>query len=147
MMLLFALLWYVFFPVLQTTGQPDQALSLTVCGMSSLTIHYVGLHLAGDYPTKAEAIHDVVMALKWSSIAAPIGIISGLCTRLSICLFLLRIFGRRESGDGACMLLWGLPQLASSLRLSLFWPSVRQFRSSGTRACQEVAGQLRLLLR
>ena len=60
--------------------------------MTSLTVHYSFLYLAGDYSTKAEAVHDVATALKWSSIAAPIGIVAGLCTRLSICLFLLRIF-------------------------------------------------------
>ena len=60
--------------------------------MTSLTVHYSSLYLDGHYTTKAEALHDVTTALKWSSIAAPIGIFSGLCTRLSICLFLLRIF-------------------------------------------------------
>lgn len=60
--------------------------------MTSITTHYSLLYLAGDYSTKAQAIYNITTALKWSSIAAPIGILSGLCTRLSICLFLLRIF-------------------------------------------------------
>ena len=60
--------------------------------MTSLTVHYSSLYLEGRYSTKAEAFHDATTALKWSSIAAPIGIFSGLCTRLSVCLFLLRIF-------------------------------------------------------
>ena len=60
--------------------------------MISRTVHYSSLYLAGDYSTEAEALHDAMLALKWSSIAEPIGTSSGLCTRLSICLFLLRIF-------------------------------------------------------
>lgn len=47
-------------------------------------------------------MHNVVTALKYSSIAEPIGILSGLCTRLSICLFLLRIFGTKQEWR------WGL---------------------------------------
>lgn len=77
-------------------------LSLIVCGTTSRTVHYSSLYLAGDYSTKAEAIHDAILALKWSSIAAPIGIFSGLCTRLSICLFLLRIFRTKREWR------WGL---------------------------------------
>lgn len=77
-------------------------LSLIVCAMTSLTVHYSALYLAGDYSTKAEALRDVTTALKWSSIAAPIGIFSGLCTRLSICLFLLRIFRTKREWR------WGL---------------------------------------
>lgn len=60
--------------------------------MTSLTVHYTLLYLTGDYSTMAEADHDVNSALTWSLISAPIGIFSGLCTRLSICLSLLRIF-------------------------------------------------------
>lgn len=74
----------------------DQILSLVVCAMTSLTVHYSTLYLDHHFRTKAEAIYDVTAALKWSSIAAPIGIFSGLFTRLSICLFLLRIFGTKS---------------------------------------------------
>lgn len=70
--------------------------------MTSCTVHYSSLYLAGDYSTKAEALHDAILALKWSSIAAPIGITSGLFTRLSICLFLLRIFRTKRAWR------WGL---------------------------------------
>lgn len=70
--------------------------------MTSRTVYYSSLYLTGDYSTKAEALHDAVLALKWSSIAAPIGITSGLCTRLSICLFLLRIFRTKREWR------WGL---------------------------------------
>ena len=65
--------------------------------MTSLTAHYNALLLTGDYTSKAEANQDHVSALKWESIAAPIDILSGLCTRLSICLFLLRIFGTKRA--------------------------------------------------
>ena len=44
------------------------------------------------------------------------------------------------------MLSWSLPQPSPFPLLSLFWPSVHQSKSSGTRSCQEVAGQPRLLL-
>lgn len=77
-------------------------LSLIVCGTTSRTVYYSSLYLAGDYSTKAEALHDAIIALEWSSIAAPIGIFSGLCTRLSICLFLLRIFRTKREWR------WGL---------------------------------------
>lgn len=60
--------------------------------MTSATVHYSFLYLDGDYTSKAQAVYYVTTALKWSSIAAPIGIFSGLCARLSVCLFLLRIF-------------------------------------------------------
>ena len=63
--------------------------------MTSVTVHYSSLYLDGKFTSKAQAIYDITTALKWSSIAAPIGIVSGLFTRLSICLFLLRIFGTK----------------------------------------------------
>lgn len=74
-----------------------QILSLVVCAMTSLTVHYSGLYLTGHYSTKSEALEYITTALKWSSIAAPIGILSGLCTRISVCLFLLRIFGTKKA--------------------------------------------------
>ena len=79
-----------------------QILALIVCAMTSLTVHYSFQFLSGDYSTKAQALQEATTALKWSSIAAPIGIFSGLCTRLSICLFLLRIFRTRREWR------WGL---------------------------------------
>ena len=89
-------------PQHESRADQNQILSIIVCAMTSLTVHYSSLYLAGDYSTKAEAVHDIVLALKWSSIAAPIGIFSGLCTRISICLFLLRIFRTKRAWR------WGL---------------------------------------
>ena len=57
---------------------------------------YTFLFLDQDFSTKAEELYIVTQGLKWSSIAAPIGIFSGLCTRLSVCLFLLRIFRAKK---------------------------------------------------
>ena len=70
--------------------------------MTSGTVHYISLYLEGGYSKKAEALHGVILALKWSQIALPIGIFSGFCTRLSICLFLLRIFRTKREWR------WGL---------------------------------------
>ena len=74
----------------------DQSLSLVTCAMTSVSAHHSIQYLEKHYDSKVEAMQEVITALKWSSIAAPIGILAGLFTRLSICLFLLRIFGTKK---------------------------------------------------
>ena len=80
----------------------NEILSLIVCTMTSLTVHYISLYRTRDHISKAKAAYDLTVALKWGSIAAPIALLCGLCVRLSICLFLLRIFWMKRAWR------WGL---------------------------------------
>ena len=97
-----------------------QSLAIVVCGLTSRTVYYSFLFLSGKYSTKAEALYEATTALKWSSIAAPIGIFSGMCTRISVCLFLLRIFRtKREWKWGLCAMIIFVSAIAIPAVVSL----------------------------
>ena len=71
------------------------------------------MYVKHEYAMEMEGVHLVTTALKWSSISSPIGILSGLCTRISICLFLLRIFGAIPKWR------WGLYSIMAFLTATL----------------------------
>ena len=66
--------------------------SLLVCAMTTYANHYSHMVLIVEYVSEAEKYHAISTALKWVSIAEFFGMLSGTCTRVSVCLFLLRIF-------------------------------------------------------
>ena len=63
-----------------------------VCAMTSYANRYSHMVLTGAYASEAERYHAITTALKWVSVAEAFGMFSGTCTRVSVCLFLLRIF-------------------------------------------------------
>lgn len=65
--------------------------------MCWLVVKYRSMYIAQDDTTKVATVHYLTTALMWDTLGPVVALLSGLCTRLSICLCLLRIFGiKRE---------------------------------------------------
>ena len=61
--------------------------------MTSLSVHYILQSSSQRSQGRpVAALNDFIHAEKLLALALPVGIFSGLCSRVSICLFLLRIF-------------------------------------------------------
>ncbi|KAF6224620.1 hypothetical protein HO173_012963 [Letharia columbiana] len=68
-------------------------IALVVCAMTSLSVHYIQQYFSDrSHGQTVAAISNFTLAQKLLALSLPVGIFSGLCTRLSVCLFLLRIF-------------------------------------------------------
>lgn len=72
-------------------------LSIVTLGLDGAQAHY-GLGRHQYYLTSSpKAIEDLILAIKYGYITQMILILSTMCTRVSICLFLLKIFGSKKA--------------------------------------------------
>lgn len=61
--------------------------------MTSLSVHYIQRYSSQrSHEPTAAAFHDFSLVQMLLSLSVPVGVFSTLCSRLSICIFLLRIF-------------------------------------------------------